>query len=103
MQRTTNAKPTLSERLSYDLDRWLSAHAASRFLLLGLVALASIFFCAILISVIEGMPIHSAIWWALIRVIDTAAFGGEERYGASLVAFVSSISGMVVVASLIGT
>lgn len=51
----------------------------------------------------ESVGILSALWWALIRVIDTGAFGDEETYSGALIAFICSLCGLVVVASLIGT
>lgn len=40
---------------------------------------------------------------SLVRVIDTAAFGSEETVVRAAIAFLSSLCGMIVVATLIGS
>lgn len=92
----------MSERLRYEIDRLLSGSSGARFILLGVISLFLIVTCAILAMVVEGLPFHSAVWWAFIRVLDTAAFGDEESYLSAAVAMLCALGGMLVVASLIG-
>lgn len=92
----------MAERLWYEIDRLLSASHGARFILLGAISVLLIFICSVFAMIVEGISFHSAIWWALIRVLDTAAFGDEERYLSAAVAMLCALGGMLVVASLIG-
>lgn len=96
--------PSWRDRIYYEIDRLLSWSPVARFFLLGSVSFGLIFICSLLHMVFssESVGILSALWWALIRVIDTGAFGDEETYSGALIAFICSLCGLVVVASLIG-
>ncbi len=97
-------KPTFGEKLYYELDRLLSWSPAARFLLLAGISFGLIFICAILYMIFapESVDLFTALWWALVRVIDTGAFGDEEYFGPAFIAVICAICGLAVVASLIG-
>lgn len=92
----------MSERLRYEIDRLLSGSSGARFILLGVISLALILVCAVLAVAVEGISFHSAVWWALVRVLNTSAFADEESYLSAAVAMLCALGGMLVVASLIG-
>jgi hypothetical protein len=99
------SRVTLSERIYYELDRMLSWNPAYRFLLLFIVSFLLIVVCSGLIVAVAPGEVNSILhgmWWSLVRVIDTGKFGDEETSSVRLVAFLCSLAGLMVVASLIG-
>lgn len=77
-----------------------------RFLLLGAVALFVIVAVAFLRYFVAGAQFDEAIgqslWWSLVATLDPVKFAEEETVATRLVGVLSSICGLVVVASLIG-
>ncbi|KAL6068802.1 Ion channel CASTOR [Balamuthia mandrillaris] len=103
--------PGLAERLHYKVDFYLSGSRYARFILLGTVSLALTLLCACLAYVVLGRDSHhhpdfsfgEAMWWAMVRMIDTGALESEDVAPASrLLSVFATLCGLAVVASLIG-
>lgn len=97
--------PTIGEKIHYELDRLLLTNAASRFILLATISGLLVVFGALLRIIFAqsgSVGIFSALWWAVVRVINTGTFASEETYTDATIAFFCTLSGWFVVASLIG-
>ncbi len=102
--------PTLGEKIRYQVDRFLSWHPIARFLALFILSFALILFTAVLAKMVMPAPedpndsfdLGEALWWALTRVADAGTMGDDKGTLVRFVAILATISGVVVVALLIG-
>ncbi len=102
--------PSRGDRLRYHLDRFLSWHPFARFIALFVLSFVLIFICAVLAKIAmpaptepgESFDLFEALWWALTRVADAGTMGDDKGTLVRFVAILASISGVVVVALLIG-
>lgn len=107
MPVTPRKKPTFSEKVRYYIDLFMSSSSSSQFI--GLFALSFILvtLCAILIVAVSpetsGLKdnLLEAMWWAMIRVIDTSGLANDQGALVRLVAVLATLSGIMVVALLI--
>lgn len=97
--------PTLGERIHYEADRLLSTKRAGRFILLGTFS-GFLIVCGALLRILfaqnEPVGIFPALWWAMVRVVNTGTFASEETFTFAAIAFFCTLSGWFVVATLIG-
>jgi len=61
---------TLVDRVSFEVDRFLSRSGAARFVSLAVVAVVLISFCAILIFLVDDVPFISAFWWCAVLLVQ---------------------------------
>lgn len=102
--------PSRLDKLRYHVDRFLSWSPLARFLgLFGLSALL-VFLCAVLARLVMPQPedpehrfdLLESLWWAMTRVLDAGTFSGDEGFAVRVVGFLATLSGVAVVALLIG-
>jgi voltage-gated potassium channel Kch len=102
-------QPTRRERLSYRFDTWMSQGTAA---LIGLLAVVSFAFVAILALIVWALPLHpkdepegdffDIFWGNLMRTLDPGTMGADEGWGFRIAMLVVTLGGLVLVASLIG-
>jgi K+/H+ antiporter YhaU regulatory subunit KhtT len=102
-------RPSLGDKVRYQVDRFLSWSPMARFL--GLFGLSFI-----LVTVCAGLAVLvmpasddgasfdflEAMWWAMTRVADAGTMGGDSGTAVRFVATLATLSGVGVVALLIG-
>jgi ion channel POLLUX/CASTOR len=100
--------PTMGDKLRYQIDRFLSWSPLARF-----IGLFGISFILIAIGATASMFVLPAdpekphdfleqMWWALTRVADAGTMGDDTGTAVRAVAIFSTLSGVFVVALLIG-
>ncbi len=103
-------QPSFSDKVRYQVDRFLSWSPFARFLGLFGLSLLLVFLCALLAMVVmpppekpeETFDLFEAMWWAMTRVADAGTMGDDKGTLVRLVATLSTLSGISVVALLIG-
>ena len=98
--------PSRGDVVRYYIDLFLSRGAYTRFL--GLFALSAglVFLCSILALLVspsdseQGGNFFEAVWWSTMRVIDAGNMAGDTGILVRLIAALSTLSGIVVVALL---
>jgi hypothetical protein len=89
--------------LMYRVDLLLSFSGSARFIALGTVSAVLVLLCGLLaFVVVPDVRLSEALWWSLVRFIDTGRFGDESSRAVRAVAFLSTVGGLVVLASLVG-
>ncbi|MBX7100947.1 MAG: NAD-binding protein, partial [Myxococcaceae bacterium] len=93
-----------SDKIRYQVDRFLSWGAAGRFLGLFVISFVLIVICALLSMLVndENPDFFEAMWWAMTRVADAGTMGDDKGTLLRMVATMSTLSGVLVVALLIG-
>jgi len=100
--------PTTSDRIRYQVDRFLSWSPFARFLGLFAISFVLVMFCAVLAKLVvtpdegETFDIFEAMWFAMTRVADAGTMGGDKGTLTRFVATLATLSGVGVVALLIG-
>ncbi len=101
-------RPTLSERLRYWFDGWMSRGAVALIGLLGLASVAMVVVVGTLAWLFHAYPDDSDgdlfdLWWGgLMRTLDPGTMGGDTGWGFRFFMLVITIGGLIIVASLIG-
>lgn len=100
-------RPTLSERLRYWFDGWMSRGAVALIGLLGLATVALVVVVGTLAWVFHAHPEGNGdlfdLWWGgLMRTLDPGTMGGDSGWGFRFFMLVITVGGLIIVASLIG-
>lgn len=102
------SRPPLTMRIRYYVDLFMSRSPWSRFLALFVISFCVISFCAVLAMMVSAAdsPLRGdyfeAMWWALGRVADAGTMGGDTGTFTRMIAVMATLSGIMVVAVLIG-
>ena len=100
--------PTTSDKVRYQIDRFLSWSPLARFLGLFALSFVLVTFCAVLAKLVvtpdegETFDFFEAMWFAMTRVADAGTMGGDKGTLTRIVATMATLSGVGVVALLIG-
>lgn len=102
--------PSLGDKIRYQVDRFLSWSPLARFLGLFGLSFFLVLTCAALAKLVMPPPedptdtfdLFEAMWWAMTRVADAGTMGDDKGTLVRLVATLSTLSGVFVVALLIG-
>lgn len=100
--------PSLSDKIRYQIDRFLSWSPLARFI--GLFVISFFLVALSAAASIGVMPAEAGqapdfleqMWWALTRVADAGTMGDDTGTAVRTVAIFSTLSGVLVVALLIG-
>lgn len=104
-------KFTLTERLRYRFDNYMSRGTAALVAGLGLISLVIILGAGFIVWLGGGLlapqdslplTLEEAIWAALMRTLDSGTMGGDNGWGFRLVMFVVTLGGLFIIATLIG-
>ena len=102
-------RPTLSERLRYCFDGWMSRGAIALIGLLGLATVALVVVVGTLAWIFHAFPDDATdgdlfdLWWGgLMRTLDPGTMGGDSGWGFRFFMLLITIGGLIIVASLIG-
>ncbi len=100
-------RPTLSERLRYAFDGWMSRGAIALIGLLGLATAGLVVVVGTLAWVFHAYPEGGGdlfdLWWGgLMRTLDPGTMGGDVGWGFRFFMLLITIGGLIIVASLIG-
>lgn len=97
-----------ADQLRYQVDRFLSSGPLGRFVGLFALSFVLVTFCALLAIIVmpveegESFDFFEAMWWAMTRVADAGTMGDDKGTLVRFVATLSTLSGVAVVALLIG-
>ena len=106
-------RPTLSERLRYRFDSWMSRGTIALMALLGLATLVFVIVLGIITWIVLAIVRDEAspdsdigpidfIWRSLMRTLDPGTMGADEGWAFRILMLVVTIGGLIIVASLIG-
>lgn len=106
----TEDAPTLADKIRYQVDRFLSWSPVARFVGLFGLSFALVAVCAGLAVLVmpapespeESFDYLEGLWWAMTRVADAGTMGDDKGTLVRAVATMSTLSGVFVVALLIG-
>lgn len=100
--------PSTGDRVRYQVDRFLSWSPLARFLGLFALSFVLVTVCAVLAKLVvtpeegETFDFFEAMWFAMTRVADAGTMGGDKGTLTRFVATLATLSGVGVVALLIG-
>lgn len=102
--------PSLGDKVRYQVDRFLSWSPFARFVGLFGLSFLLVLICAVLAKVVMPPPedpndtfdLFEALWWAMTRVADAGTMGDDKGTLVRFVATMATLSGVGVVALLIG-
>src|SRR5687767_8204156 len=102
--------PSTGDKIRYQIDRFMSWSPMARFIGLFGLSFILISFCAgLAIAVMprpenpeESFDFLEAMWWSMTRVADAGTMGDDQGTAVRFVATLSTLSGVMVVALLIG-
>ncbi|MHB8877540.1 MAG: CASTOR/POLLUX-related putative ion channel [Myxococcaceae bacterium] len=100
--------PSTGDKIRYQLDRFMSWSPAARFIGLLLVSIILITSCASLGFLVmpkdgeKPFDFLEAMWWSMTRIADGGTMGADEGTLVRFVATLATLSGVFVVALLIG-
>lgn len=100
--------PSTADKVRYQVDRFLSWSPFARFAGLFALSFLLVLLCAVLALLVKPVdPEHpfdlfEALWWAMTRVADAGTMGDDEGTLVRFVATLATLSGVGVVALLIG-
>ncbi len=102
--------PSVGDKARYQVDRFLSWSPIARFLGLFGVSFVLVFICAVLARLVmpgsedptKPFDLFEALWWAMTRVADAGTMGDDQGTLVRAVATLATLSGVGVVALLIG-
>ncbi len=102
-------KPTLSERLRYWFDNWMSRGTLALMALLALATVVLVLVVGVVVWVFRQTPddnpdlsFGDILWGNLMRTLDPGTMGGDAGWGFRIFMLVITIGGLIIVASLIG-
>lgn len=106
-------RPTLSERLRYRFDLWMSGGTIALMGLLGLATLAFVIVLGVITWIVLAIVRDDAspdsalgpidfIWRSLMRTLDPGTMGGDDGWAFRFLMLIVTIGGLIIVASLIG-
>jgi K+/H+ antiporter YhaU regulatory subunit KhtT len=103
-------QPSFGDKVRYQVDRFLSWSPLARFLGLFGLSVVLVLFCGTLATLAMPPPsgddppfdLFEALWWAMLHVTDTGALGNDKPGWIRLVGIIGTLSGISVVALLIG-
>lgn len=103
-------QPTFGDKVRYQVDRFLSWSPMARFVGLFGLSFILVSFCAVLAKLAmpppedpsETFDIFEALWWAMTRVADAGTMGDDKGTLVRFIATLATLSGVGVVALLIG-
>ncbi|MEW5737615.1 MAG: TrkA C-terminal domain-containing protein [Myxococcota bacterium] len=102
-------KPSFGDKVRYQVDRFLSWSPMARFVGLFGLSFLLVTFCAGLAVLVmppaeDGSKFEflEAMWWAMTRVADAGTMGDDTGTAVRFVATMATLSGVGVVALLIG-
>jgi ion channel POLLUX/CASTOR len=105
MSTPTDA-PTTGDKIRYQIDRFMSWSPMARFIGLFGLSFILIMICAAAAIAVGAkdapFDFFEAMWWAMTRVADAGTMGDDSGTLVRLVATTSTLSGVMVVALLIG-
>ena len=105
---TPDDRPSAGDKLRYQVDRFLSWGPLARVLGLFGVSFVLVVFWALFARLAvtppegEGFDLFEALWWAMTRVADAGTMGGDQGTLVRVIATLSTLSGICVVALLFG-
>lgn len=102
--------PSLGDKVRYQVDRFLSWSPIARFVGLFGLSFILVFTCAVFAKLVMPAPeepgetfdLFEALWWAMTRVADAGTMGDDKGTLVRFVATMATLSGVGVVALLIG-
>jgi Trk K+ transport system NAD-binding subunit len=102
--------PSFGDKVRYQVDRFLSWNPFTRFVGLFGLSFILILICAVLAKIVMPAPedpndsfdLFEALWWAMTRVADAGTMGDDKGTAVRFVATLATLSGVAVVALLIG-
>lgn len=102
--------PSFGDKVRYQVDRFLSWSPMARFVGLFGVSFILVLGCAVLAKLVMPAPedpgetfdLFEALWWAMTRVADAGTMGDDKGTLVRVVATMATLSGVGVVALLIG-
>ncbi|MCU0696679.1 MAG: hypothetical protein MUC96_09135 [Myxococcaceae bacterium] len=102
--------PSFGDKVRYQVDRFLSWSPFARFVGLFGLSFILVFCCAVLAKLVMPPPedpndtfdLFEALWWAMTRVADAGTMGDDKGTLVRFVATLATLSGVGVVALLIG-
>jgi ion channel POLLUX/CASTOR len=107
--RTPSDQPSTLDTIRYQVDRFLSWSPFSRFVGLFGLSFFLIALCAVLAKLLiptpegeESKDLLEWMWWAMTRVADAGTMGDDEGTLKRIIATMATLSGVGVVALLIG-
>ena len=101
-------KPRLAERVKYSFDTLMSRGLVALIGLLGVVTLVFITAISLVVVVFGLLPtdqnldFSEAFWATMLRTLDPGTMGGDTGPGYRIAMLVVTLTGLVLVASLIG-
>ena len=101
-------RPSRSDHIRYRIDLFMSWNPMARFIGLFVVSFVLIALCAGLAMLVsdhdanQSKNIFDAMWWSMMRVIDAGAMAEDSGTWVRVVAVLATLSGIMVVALLIG-
>jgi hypothetical protein len=101
-------KPQLGDRLKYSFDTLMSRGLAALIGLLGVVTLIFITVISLIVVVFGLFPadgdlsFSETFWATMLRTLDPGTMGGDTGPGYRIAMLVVTLTGLVLVASLIG-
>ena len=104
----TNDAPGFADKLRYQIDRFLSWSPIARFMGLFVLSFILVTCCAVLARLAmpenpeEPFDLLEAMWWAMTRVADAGTMGDDKGTLVRFIAVMATLSGVFVVALLIG-
>lgn len=105
---TAENKPTRFAIVRYYVDYYLSKGPSARFIGLFLISAGLVSICSLLILLVSpsesstSKDFFEALWWATMRVADAGTMSDDTGALVRLVAGAATLSGIIVVALLIG-
>ncbi len=103
-----SSRPALGDRVRYHVDRFMSWSPIARFVGLFVLSFLLVSVCALLAMLVMPSPpedpfdFFEALWWSMTRVADAGTMGDDKGTLVRTVAVLSTLSGVMVVALLIG-
>jgi len=102
--------PSFGDKVRYQIDRFLSWSPIARFVGLFGLSFILVFTCAVFAKLVmpppedpgETFDLFEALWWAMTRVADAGTMGDDKGTVVRIVATMATLSGVGVVALLIG-
>ncbi|MFL5321482.1 MAG: TrkA-related ion transporter, partial [Myxococcaceae bacterium] len=97
-----------SDKVRYQVDRFMSWSPIARFVGLFAISFLLVFVCAVAAKLAmpanpdEPFDLLEAMWWAMTRVADAGTMGDDKGTLVRIIATCSTLSGVFVVALLIG-
>jgi hypothetical protein len=107
MTSKRHQESSFREKMGYYVDLFMSRSSATRFLGLFALSFVLISLCAALFVAVSPdsgeskLGFGEAMWWSMIRVLDSGGLAADKGGMVRVVAFLATLSGILVVAMLI--